>query len=265
MNGVKGIERLDTIRVRTPECAVFSHRLASPVPRMLALLADWMIVSAGWGIVSVAISLLAIVSVDAMRAVSVIGYFVVSQGYSIFFEWRWRGLTPGKRMLRLRVIDERGLRLSLWQVVLRNLLRAIDALPLGYFAGGATALLSRRCQRLGDLAAGTLVIWEASEPAPDPALLGSEKYNTLRGHAPVVARLRQAVSPEEARVAWLALARRDKLDDAARAELFADLAEHFKSLTAFPESVTDGVSNEQFVRNVVDVLFVERHLSTEAR
>lgn len=251
-------ERAQTVRVRTPEGVVFSHRLAGPVLRMLALLIDWMIVTAGWSMVSVALGFVAILSADAARAVMIVGYFVVSQGYGMFFEYRWRGATPGKRVMRLRVIDERGLRLTLAQVVLRNLLRAIDTLPAGYLAGGAAALLSRRGQRLGDLAAGTLVIWEAAEPAPNLEMLRSEKYNTLRGHAPVVARLRQAVTPAAARVAWQTLARRDRLDDAARVELFARLAEHFKSLAAFPASATEGVSDEQFVRNAVEVLFVER-------
>jgi uncharacterized RDD family membrane protein YckC len=260
VNGVNADGRQRTIRVRTPEGAVFSHRLASPVLRMLALLADWMIVTAGWGIVSTALGMLAIVSADVARAVMIIGYFVASQGYSIYFEYRWRGHTIGKRMLRLRVIDAHGLRLTLTQVVLRNLLRAIDSLPFGYVVGGVAALLNRRGQRLGDLAAGTLVIWEAPEPAPNPGLLQGGKYNTLRAHAPVVARLRQAVSPAEARVAWQALVRRDRLDDAARMELFARLAAHFKALTPIPESVTDGVVDEQFVRNVVDVLFVERRV-----
>lgn len=259
-NANNGGERLQFVRVRTPEGAVFSHRLASPVLRFLALMLDWMIVTAGWGIVSSILNIFALVNADVMRAVTIIGYFAVSQGYGIACEWRWRGHTIGKRMMRLRVIDERGLRLTLTQVVLRNLLRAIDVLPAGYLVGGLAAFFSGRGQRLGDLAAGTLVIWEAAVPAPGPELLQSGKYNTLRSHAPVVARLRQAVSPDEARVAWQALVRRAGLEDGARAELFAMLAAHFKSLTAFPEGTTDGVTDEQFVRNVVEVLFVERAL-----
>jgi len=251
-------ERANVIRLRTPEGAVFSHRLASPVLRMLALVVDWMIVSAGWGAVGTVLALLAIVSADLMRAVAVIGYFAVSLGYWIWFEWRWRGRTIGKRMLKLRVIDARGLRLTLTQVVMRNLLRAVDALPAVYLVGGVVALLNRRGQRLGDLAAGTLVIWESAEAAPGAEFFPGGKYNTLRGHARVVARLRQAVSPEEARVAWQAVARRDGFDDAARVEVFARLAERFKSVTTFPSDALEGVSDEQFVRNVVEVLFVER-------
>jgi len=256
--------RADVIRLRTPEGVAFSHKLASPVLRMLALVVDWMIVSAGWGVAGSVLAMLAVVSEDMMRAVAVVGYFVVSLGYWILFEWRWRGQTIGKRMLKLRVIDARGLRLTPAQVIMRNLLRAVDGLPAFYLVGGVAALLNRRGQRLGDLAAGTLVVWEPSDAAPDADFVLGGKYNTLRAHAQVVARLRQAVSPEEARVAWQAVARRDALEDGARVEVFARLAERFKSVTSFPSDAVEGVSDEQFVRNVVDVLFVERRAEKRA-
>jgi hypothetical protein len=121
-----------------------------------------------------------------------------------------------------------------------------------------TALFNRRAQRLGDLAAGTLVIWEPMEPAPDLATLQTGKYNSLRAHLPVVARLRQAVTPGEARAAWQALVRRDRFEDAARVRLFAELAGHFKGLTPIPAEAVEGVSDEQFVRNVVEVLYLGR-------
>jgi hypothetical protein len=124
--------------------------------------------------------------------------------------------------------------------------------------GGTTALLSRRGQRLGDLAAGTLVVWEPVDAAPDLAMLTSEKYNSLRGHGSVVARLRHAVTPAEARAAWQALARREELAAEARVKLFGELAEHFRRVTPVPVEAVDGVSDEQFVRNVVDVLYVNR-------
>ena len=249
-----------SFRVRTPEGVVFSHRLASPASRMLALLVDWLVVSAAWSVASVLFVLLAIASADVARAVSVVGYFVVSLGYWIWFEWGRGGQTPGKRMLRLRVIDARGLRLTFAQVVLRNVMRCLDLLPVAYMAGGITALLNRLGQRLGDLAAGTLVIWEPAGTAPGTDLLQGGKYNTLRAHVRAVARLRHAVAPDEARVAWQALARRDRLDDAARVELFGGLAARFKALAALPEGAAEGLADEQFVRNVVDVLYVERRV-----
>jgi hypothetical protein len=120
------------------------------------------------------------------------------------------------------------------------------------------ALVNGHGQRLGDLAAGTAVVWEPVEPAPDFAVLRSDKYNSLRAHAPVVARLRQVVPPAEARAAWSALARRDELAADARVRLFTELAAHFRQAAAMPDDAVDGVSDEQLVRNVVDVLFLSR-------
>ena len=68
--------------------------------------------------------------------------------------------------------------------------RFVDAMPLAYLVGGVAAFLSRRGQRLGDLAAGTLVIWEPPQAMPDLASVPGGKYNSLRTNIPVVARLR---------------------------------------------------------------------------
>lgn len=251
-------ERTQHWQVRTPEGVAFTFRLASPVLRLAAVVIDWATISAVWSILAGAIALLKIVSPDIAELVATVSYFVLSQGYRIVAEWQWRGQTLGKRLLRLRVVDERGMRLSFSQVALRNLLRFVDFLPLAYLVGGMAALLSRRGQRLGDLAAGTLVVWEPAERAPDLGLIATDKYNSLRGLTAVVARLRQSVQPAEARAAWEALARRNELEPSARVKLFAELAAHFRSITPIPAEVADGVSEEQFVRNVVQVLYVDR-------
>lgn len=251
-------ERVHLLQVRTPEGVGFTFRLASPVLRATALLIDWGVVAAAWTLLAAIVSLLSLVNRDVAGLVAAVTYFVLSQGYRIATEWQWRGQSIGKRVMRLRVVDERGLRLMFSQVVLRNLLRFVDALPIAYMVGGMAALASRRGKRLGDLAAGTLVIWEPADPMPDLAALHSEKYNSLRAHTPVVARLRQAVTPAEARAVWQALARRDGLEAEARVRLFGELAEHFRALTPLPPETTEGVSDEQFVRNVIDVLYVNR-------
>jgi len=249
-------DRLHVWKVRTPEGVAFTHRLASPVLRLAAVAIDWMAVSAAWSAVAAVIALLSLVSVDFAGLVATVSYFVLSQGYRIAAEWMWQGRTIGKRVLRLRVVDERGLRLRFSQVAMRNLLRFVDVLPAAYLVGGVAALASRKGQRLGDLAAGTLVIWEPPETLPDLTLLRSEKFNSLREHPTAVARLRQSVTAAEARAAWQALARRGEMDAEARVRLFAELAEHFRSVTPVPADAVEGVSDEQFVRNVVDVLYL---------
>jgi uncharacterized RDD family membrane protein YckC len=208
-------ERFGRYRVTTPEGVEFSFCLASPVLRAGALMIDWMVIMAAWSVVGSLLALLHLVSFDAGQGLMIVMFFVLSRGYDIYAEWAWRGQTLGKRLLRLRVVDARGLRLSFTQCLLRNLLRFIDALPFAYAVGGVAALLNSRGQRLGDLVAGTLVVHEPLEWVPEETEIGAQRYNSLRGQVALVARLRRETSPEEARAAWQALARREQIEPVA--------------------------------------------------
>ncbi len=247
--------RTDLLRIRTPEGIIFSLPLAGPVARFLAFQVDLACI---WGIgslVSTALGWMGVLSRDVAGAFITVAYFVISIGYGIAAEWFWRGQTVGKRLLRLRVLDEQGLRLTFSQIVARNLLRFVDALPAFYMVGGVAMLASRRAQRLGDYAANTVVVRAVPLSQPDLDQLLAKKYNSLREHPVLAARLRQRVSPEEAGLALRALLRRDRLDPPARVELFRAIAAHFRSLVEFPAEVTEGMADEQYVRNVVDVVF----------
>jgi len=201
------------------------------------------------------IGMLTVVSFGFAIAFYFIGLFVIEIGYGIFFEWTWRGQTIGKRLFRLRVVDVEGMRLQFNQIVVRNLLRFVDKLPLCYFVGGVACWLSPKCQRLGDLAANTIVIRSPRVFEPDLDQLLAGKFNSLREYPHLVARLRQNVSPAEAGIALQALLRRDEFEPAARVNMFSDLAAHFRTKVEFPSEATDGVADEQYLRNVVDVLY----------
>jgi hypothetical protein len=116
-------------------------------------------------------------------------------------------------------------------------------------------LFSPKLQRLGDLAANTVVIRIDTGLRPDLTPILGDSYNSLRAFPHLAARLRQSVDPAEAQIALEAVLRRDKLDAGARIQLFGTLAEHFRSLVSFPETATIGLSDEQYVRDVVDLLF----------
>jgi len=93
------------------------------------------------------------------------------------------------------------------------------------------------------------------------------KFNSLRQYPHLAARLRQSVSPAEAAVAVQALLRREEFDPLARIELFRDLAAHFRAKAAFPPEATDGITDEQYLRNVVDVIYrtrTDRRIETAA-
>lgn len=94
---------------------------------------------------------------------------VVWLGYYIFFETVWNGQTPGKRLVGLRVRKDGGYGIGFMDALIRNLVRTIDYLPYGYGVGALALLFSRRGKRLGDYAAGTVVVKERKAVAkPEP-------------------------------------------------------------------------------------------------
>ncbi len=248
-------DRTNRLLIKTPEGVVFSLLLAGPISRFLAWLVDIAAITVASRIAGGVLQLLGLISTDVAGAIMILAYFVISVGYGIVLEWYWRGQTLGKRLLRLRVMDVQGLRLQFNQVVIRNLLRFVDNLPVAYMVGGLFCLITRRSQRLGDLAANTIVVRNPQIPQPDLEQLLSDKYNSFHQYPHLEARLRQNSKPLEAEVALAALLRRDQLDPAARIELFRDIADHFKEIVAFPPEAVEGISDEQYVRNVVDVLY----------
>lgn len=244
-----------SLAIVTPEGITFSLPLAGPVSRFLA----WLVDLCAIGVLSlVARQLAGVLGVfggDLMQALTMLLYFAVSIGYGIATEWYLRGQTLGKRLLDLRVVDAAGLKLTPAQVIVRNLLRTLDALPAFYAVGGAACLLSPKRQRLGDLLAGTVVVRTARVAPPDLEKLIPGAFNSLAAHALASSRLRQRISPEEAALALSALIRRDLLEPAARLALFARLASHFRGLVSLPEEAVEGLSDEQLVRNVVGILY----------
>jgi uncharacterized RDD family membrane protein YckC len=243
------------LRVRTPEGIVFSFQLATPVTRSLAYAVDFACVVTITTMLGVVSGLLGILSVDISRAVSILIYFVVSIGYGMSTEWYWRGQTVGKRLLHLRVLDEQGMRLEFSQIAIRNLLRCIDMLPLFYAVGGVACAFTRKAQRLGDLAASTIVVRNPPLKEPDLDQLAPDKWNSLRDYPHLYARLRQRISPRIAAVTLDAILRRAQFDGPERVALFHDLAGYFKELVTFPPEAVEGTTDEQYVRNVADVVF----------
>jgi uncharacterized RDD family membrane protein YckC len=245
----------NTQTIRTPEGVTFSLLLASPELRMMAWLIDAFTIGILLSLINTVAGLIHVIQLDFLLAFVLIAYFAITIGYGICLEWLWNGQTLGKRLLRLRVVEENGHRLHFSQIVIRNLLRFVDSLPIFYFVGGLTAWLSPRSQRLGDIAAGTIVIRQPRISAPDIQEIADGKYNSFSAHPYLQARLRSQISQQEASLALSALLRRNKLEDESRLTVFQSLAEHFKTKTAFPPELIEGVSDEQFVRNIVSTIY----------
>jgi len=177
---------LDTdIAIETPEHIVFRHRVAGPARRLLAYLLDLAICYGA--LVAVALVVMAIAfGASARGATEAVGgagiglllvlAFAIQWVYFAVLE-AWRGTTPGKAALGLRVLTTTGRPIGFREAALRNVLRAADALPLAYtagclsIAGLASMVVTRHFQRLGDLAAATIVVMTSRARATAPFVL----------------------------------------------------------------------------------------------
>jgi len=147
---------LDTTRrVATPEGIELTLRLAGPVPRALAWGIDLTIRLAVLFAISMAASLLG----RAGMGVILLAAFFVEWLLPAWFEASWNGQTPGKRAMGIAVLNDDGTPLRWPGALTRNLLRAVDFLPVLYGVGLVAMLANRDFKRLGDLAAGTVVVY----------------------------------------------------------------------------------------------------------
>jgi uncharacterized RDD family membrane protein YckC len=255
----QGIFASNVLKIETPEGVCFSLPLAGPVSRFLAWFIDMLAVTALSGAAGKLLYIVGVFSTDMMWALTVMSYFAINIGYGILFEWVWQGETPGKRVVGLRVLDAGGLKLQLSQIVLRNLMRFLDALPGLYVVGGASMVLTPRLQRLGDLAADTVVIRRKRVFVPDAVRLHSgERFNSLLEVPHLAARLRQQVSPELAEVAYEAIMRRDELSAEARVDIFRQLADRFRAIVKFPDDLAGSLTDERYVRNALEIVTSSR-------
>ena len=254
------------LKVRTAEGVSFKVPIASPFSRCLALAIDIAVIIGLTILATTVINILQTIAetvpqigrilIDFGTGAAIILQFVIATFYGIITEWLWSGQTLGKRIFRLRVIDERGLSLSFKQILIRNIFRLLDMLPSTfYLIGGTSCLLTPKCQRTGDLAAGTLVIRESEVSAPSYNELLEKEENSFSTMPHLEARLRHRTSPDEARIALDAITRRNELQPESRLLLFSQLAKHFREISEFPDEITVGLSDEQYIRNVVDTIF----------
>lgn len=159
---------LDTLeKIETPEGVSLSVRPAGLYVRTLAWFIDILIQAVAFVVIALVFLSVGI----AFVGFGIIAAFVLKWFYNIIFEVWYGGATPGKRLVNLTVVYTNGAPVSLTGSVLRNFLRIVDSLPALYALGAAITLGNARFQRLGDMAAGTVVAYrdEAHVPAPAPA------------------------------------------------------------------------------------------------
>ncbi|MDO8846843.1 MAG: RDD family protein [Coriobacteriia bacterium] len=205
----------DRLTVETPEAVAFDLELAGVGSRGVAFVIDQLFVALAIAAEALLLVLLVVLltatglteafSEDAFVygaiALGVVLVFLTGYGYHIFFEVRRNGRTPGKRIAGIRVVREGGGRVSFGTSATRNLLRIVDALPSAYLVGILAVLLSRQRQRVGDMAAGTVVVYEPKErPLEIGDTLVSEKtelgFDYLRRRDSLTAQARDVIARE---------------------------------------------------------------------
>ena len=153
---------IDTQRlVETPEGVDLHLVPAGPVARAEAWIVDMCLRGAIIMMVMFVIAPLGIVGFGLFS----LSWFAITWLYFLLWEVLGGGATPGKRALKLKVVHDDGTPVGWPASIIRNLLRSVDCLPVGYAAGFVSMLVARDFRRLGDLAAGTLVIHAEAAPS----------------------------------------------------------------------------------------------------
>jgi uncharacterized RDD family membrane protein YckC len=149
--------QVDTLRrVATPEGIELALRLAGPVPRALAWVIDFLLRVAVFIVIAILFSQFGRLG----TAVLLISAFALEWLAPAWFEARFNGATPGKKIMGLRVVHDDGRPIGWPAALTRNLLRAVDFLPAFYGFGLVATLANRDFKRIGDLAAGTVVVYQ---------------------------------------------------------------------------------------------------------
>ena len=200
---------LDTYRpVETPEGVEIGLRVAGPVPRLFAAAIDLAVRMGVYLILLIPLSFLG----EAGLGLFFVVMFLMEWFYPVLFEVRRGGATPGKRRMGLLVLHRDGTPVGWMSSIVRNLLRFADFLPVAYGFGIASMLADRDFRRLGDLAAGTVVVHREPEmagyrvptgpPLRPPAPLGLDEQRAVLDYAERLGTWSEARAAELAGLAY---------------------------------------------------------------
>jgi uncharacterized RDD family membrane protein YckC len=218
------VSSVDKLTIETPEQTSLEFPLAGIGSRFLAMAADTAIQAVASLVLVVIVALaspgfrwLGGLSAQWMIALAILAVFLIYSGYFAFFEAVWNGQTPGKRYAQIRVMKDDGRPISVYDAVARNLLRAVDSLPIGYGVAVISVLLSKNDKRLGDFVAGTVVVHERAIDAARPFLESGNSQN-------VPAYNTASLTADELRLIETFFSRRDSLEPGVRTSIAAQIA-----------------------------------------
>jgi len=184
----------ETLDINTPENVAFEYQVAGIGSRFLAAMLDTLLIFLLQGAVIAAFLLILYVLGETALAKNLSAWaiaglglvtFLFYWGYYVFFEILWNGQTPGKRRTGIRVIRSDGTPITLSESLIRNLARIVDLLPAAYGVGILTMFIDKRSRRLGDLAAGTLVVHDRAPISIQSLSVKRAVNHSMQGFKPL--------------------------------------------------------------------------------
>lgn len=244
----------DLYTVDTPENIEFAYAIAGIGSRFVAAVVDSVLIVAlltllgiVFGVIADAVDLLD----SLLAAIGGLLSFAVFWGYYITFEMLWNGQSPGKRMAGLRVVRQGGRPITFVSSAIRNVIRIIDFLPLMYGIGVVAMFLDRHARRLGDLAAGTLVVRDRQAVTLE-SLTGQRAPTLLRSPVPASADGQlvnlHLLNDQDYTLVQEFLQQRAELGSEVRRRLAAQLTSGLQARTGLPQDMTNP---EQFLERFV--------------
>ncbi len=228
---------VDKLTIETPEQTALEFPLAGIGSRFLAVALDTLLQIAAYTVLALIAGLLSVggflPTLGKQWAIAILLFiwFSVQFGYYAIFEALWNGQTPGKRWTHLRVIQDSGRPITAYDAILRNVLRIVDALPSLYAVGIVTILISRERKRVGDYAAGTVVVHE--KPLEDPgSILSVSSRPAAREPGP--ATTAAPLSVDELQLVETFFERRARLEPEVRRSMARQIAERLGDRLGVP-------------------------------
>ena len=228
---------------------------------MYAFVVDQLLIIAISSVLAKVLMIFSFISPNLYKVISVILFFVLQQGYFIYFEYKWRGQTPGKRMMNIRVAHINGFDLQLNQIIIRNLVRIVDCLPFFGALGGLVGFFSKNNQRLGDMAAATIVLDVKKRVDLPFQSLPINKFNSMLKYPHLCAKLRKVVTPEEVQIVFELLHRKKTISAESSFELYDKAKAYFQKKVAFPDEELVNMSAEMYLINLVNILSGRKHFN----
>lgn len=270
----------DQLNIETPEQVALRFPVAGLGSRFLAILTDSLIqfaavmvlmlffvlvastVSSSGGGAAAAAGKLSDTAAKWFVAAVILFWFLLFWGYFSLFEAFWNGQTPGKRLLKIRVIKDSGRQITFFEALARNLLRVVDSQPF-YLIGVVSMLCNRQQKRLGDFVAGTIVVHERTDEQP---MMGHNSRTFTVGlypqpqfeetaqqqrpeHVPLASDAVARLTVQDLNVIEAFLARALDLERATREEMAMKIA--LRMTAKMQIELPEGVSPERFLETLV--------------